>query len=252
MRPTLRLLASIQKGAQYLEPGTPTGLAGLLTAASPRHRLLFLYNDTLTKLQRLPEHSVYRQSTEALTRHRLSIIERTVPSGLQEWEGSVKQKVDDHLREVDGMLKTIRSLKDAENTHAQPGDMFTPRAPLDQEAQTVKSQSEGPRTPGDVAEVQRNVGAGREMGVGNEPEPRLTPEQAIEVGSAFRARLIEEEMTEPPFTIEQVTKVENEIGAGLIEEVIAVAEGERSLVDTMLENEVYVLLADGPSASVSC
>lgn len=34
--------------------------------------------------------------------------------------------------------------------------------------------------------------------------------------------------------------MENQIGAGLIEEVIQVAEGELKLVDTMLESRMYV------------
>jgi NADH dehydrogenase (ubiquinone) 1 alpha subcomplex subunit 5 len=36
--------------------------------------------------------------------------------------------------------------------------------------------------------------------------------------------------------------VENKIGAGLIEEVIQVAEGELKLVDVMLRSKVYVEL----------
>jgi NADH dehydrogenase (ubiquinone) 1 alpha subcomplex subunit 5 len=39
--------------------------------------------------------------------------------------------------------------------------------------------------------------------------------------------------------------VENKLGAGLIEEVIQVAEGELKLADIMLKSKVYV--APGPS-----
>ena len=38
----------------------------------------------------------------------------------------------------------------------------------------------------------------------------------------------------------RISDVENQIGAGLIEEVIQVAEGEMKLVDTMIESKVYV------------
>ena len=38
----------------------------------------------------------------------------------------------------------------------------------------------------------------------------------------------------------RVNEMENQIGAGLFEEVIQVAEGELKLVDTMLESKVYV------------
>jgi hypothetical protein len=37
-----------------------------------------------------------------------------------------------------------------------------------------------------------------------------------------------------------VQEIEEKIGGGLLEEVIQVAEGERRLVDTMIENKVYV------------
>ena len=36
--------------------------------------------------------------------------------------------------------------------------------------------------------------------------------------------------------------MENKIGAGLIEEVIQVAEGELKLADVMLKSKVYVLI----------
>lgn len=39
----------------------------------------------------------------------------------------------------------------------------------------------------------------------------------------------------------RISEVENKIGAGLIEEVIQVAEGELELVDVMSKAEVYVL-----------
>ena len=39
----------------------------------------------------------------------------------------------------------------------------------------------------------------------------------------------------------RVQEIEEKIGGGLLEEVIQVAEGERRLVDTMIENKVYVM-----------
>lgn len=38
----------------------------------------------------------------------------------------------------------------------------------------------------------------------------------------------------------RISEVENQIGAGLIEEVIQVAEGELKLVDKMIEYKAYV------------
>ena len=92
MRAAARLLASVKNG-RYLEPGAPTGLCGLLTHPSPRSTLLFHYNATLDKLQQIPESSVYRQSTEALTRHRLKIIEDAEPAGWKEWQETVQDKI---------------------------------------------------------------------------------------------------------------------------------------------------------------
>lgn len=94
MRPALRLLAAVKPVGRVLEPGAPTGLCGLLTHPAPRSTLVYLYSKTLDKLKQFPESSVYRQSTEALTRHRLNIIERIEPAGLKEWEERVQKQVE--------------------------------------------------------------------------------------------------------------------------------------------------------------
>lgn len=95
MRRTSRLLAAV-KPARYLEAGTPTGLTGLFTHASPRSSLIYLYSSALDKLKQLPESSVYRQSTEALTNHRLKIINSVVPAGFEEWLAKAKKIVAEH------------------------------------------------------------------------------------------------------------------------------------------------------------
>lgn len=92
MRAASRLLAEI-KPSRFLEPGAPTGLTGLLTHNSPRSALLYLYNSTLDKLQHIPESSVYRQSTEALTKHRLKIIENAKPPGWDEWSAKIQEQI---------------------------------------------------------------------------------------------------------------------------------------------------------------
>lgn len=92
MRAAARLFASVRNG-RYLEPGAPTGLCGLLTHPSPRSALLYHYTATLDKLQQIPESSVYRQSTEALTRHRLKIIEEAEPAGWKQWQETVVDKI---------------------------------------------------------------------------------------------------------------------------------------------------------------
>jgi len=91
MRPALRLLANVKP--RYLEPFAPTGLTGLNTHPSPRPTLIYLYTSTLQKLQAFPESSVYRQSAEALTRHRLQIVESQKPEGFDAWLERVKKTV---------------------------------------------------------------------------------------------------------------------------------------------------------------
>jgi NADH dehydrogenase (ubiquinone) 1 alpha subcomplex subunit 5 len=95
MRRTSRLLAAV-KPARYLEAGTPTGLTGLFTHAAPRSTLIYIYSSTLDKLKQLPESSVYRQSTEALTKHRLNIINSVVPAGFEEWSAKAKKIIAEH------------------------------------------------------------------------------------------------------------------------------------------------------------
>lgn len=87
MRPATRLLA------RYLEPGTPTGLTGLWTHSTPRSTLLYLYGTTLSRAQSIPESSLYRQSIEATAKHRMSIVEKRIPPGYEEWAARAKELV---------------------------------------------------------------------------------------------------------------------------------------------------------------
>jgi len=93
MRSSLRLLAKVKPG-KYLESNTPTGLTGLTTHPAPRPALIYVYRQTLETLKQLPPTSVYRQSTEALTKHRLSIIEATKPAGYEDWLARVQKQID--------------------------------------------------------------------------------------------------------------------------------------------------------------
>ncbi|KAH7379640.1 ETC complex I subunit conserved region-domain-containing protein, partial [Pyrenochaeta sp. MPI-SDFR-AT-0127] len=100
MRAAARLFASVKPG-QFLEAGAPTGLTGLLTHPSPRSALLYHYTSTLDKLKKIPESSVYRQSTEALTKHRLQVIEQSKPAGWDEWQAKVKLQVGEDVSAYD-------------------------------------------------------------------------------------------------------------------------------------------------------
>lgn len=95
MRRTLRQLAAV-KPSRYLEAGAPTGLTGVFTHPSPRPTLLYLYSSTLEKLKQYPESSLYRQSTEALTNHRLSIVTSVEPEGYAQWVERAKKLLTEH------------------------------------------------------------------------------------------------------------------------------------------------------------
>lgn len=85
MRPTTRLLA------RYLEAGQPTGLTGLWAHRAPRSTLLYLYDKTLDKLQNVPETSLYRQSVEAVTKHRRDLVNQYTPPGHEEWATKARE-----------------------------------------------------------------------------------------------------------------------------------------------------------------
>ncbi|KAH6631641.1 ETC complex I subunit conserved region-domain-containing protein [Chaetomium tenue] len=233
MRATLRLLAAVRPAARFLEAGTPTGLTGLTTHASPRSTLLYLYTSTLEKLKAVPEHSVYRQSVEALTKHRMALVEGVVPPGHDEWAERAQELVSEHpdqfaVAQKDGVsgAKAIKL--------ERGGQAFVVHQIPRQEDMRYEEwdgeQDEGPELEGsrtieekedlrhiferrDIADVQQQVEW--------EPEPQLTADQ--------------------------ISELETKIGAGLIEEVIQVAEGELKLVDTMVESKVWEPLEEQPA-----
>lgn len=96
MRSTTRLFASVRSGARYLEANTPTGLAGLATHPAPRSTLIYLYTKTLEKLKEIPESSLYRQSTEAVAKHRMEIVSSVKPAGYDAWAAKAKKLLEEH------------------------------------------------------------------------------------------------------------------------------------------------------------
>ena len=105
MRASLRLLAKVKPGT-FLEANTPTGLTGLTTHPAPRPALILTYRQTLDKLKELPESSVYRQSAEALTKHRLAIIESTKPAGYEDWLSRVQKQISANPEAYKGMKRS--------------------------------------------------------------------------------------------------------------------------------------------------
>ncbi|KAH7121245.1 ETC complex I subunit conserved region-domain-containing protein [Dendryphion nanum] len=220
MRAAVRLLASVKPG-QFLEAGTPTGLTGLVTHPSPRSTLLYLYSSTLDKLSQIPESSVYRQSTEALTKHRLNIIKAAQPPGLKEWQERLAAQV----------AETPNAFK--QKTTSLGVNTFVPK----------------PRTPDErskAAEWDGEVASKFPEGIRTNKERKShyaniagTPEYSTDF--AFKEPVLDHE---PQLTAEQISEVENQIGAGLIEEVIQVAEGEHGLVDEMIKSKGWEALEE--------
>ncbi len=194
MRSTFRLLATV-KGARFLEPGSPTGLTGLFNHPAPRSTLIYLYSATLDRLKTLPETSVYRKSTEALTQHRLKIIESFKPEGYDAWavrakktiaehpevfntpEGSVPHEGGKHLKaERDGRLFISTALREETDERLEEWDGEPVGAP----------ELEGTRSTEERAD-QKVLGMERpgsdEKTVTWEPEPPLDASQYVHPAS---------------------------------------------------------------------
>jgi NADH dehydrogenase (ubiquinone) 1 alpha subcomplex subunit 5 len=207
MRPATRLFAAVQK-AKYLEPGAPTGLAGLLTHASPRSTLLYVYTNTLEKLKFF---------TEALTRHRLSVIESVKPAGLEEWQARVEKIIDGHPEAFRKIPISTPSGEKTFNIVWKPQTLEGMKTQeWDDDYVPKKPFPEGP-TDEDLKKDQGEH-LQKDIRADNAKIPRIEPEPAL--------------------TIDQISEIENQISSGLLEEIIQVAEGENELVETLAKAKV--------------
>lgn len=177
MRRTLFRLAAV-KPARYLEPNTPTGITGLLTHSSPRATLLYLYTTTLDKLKAIPEHSVYRQSVEAVTKQRLSIVEQAVPPGYAEWAQTARKLVADHPDQFEATDVASGSVNGAAAAKIErDGKIFVVRD-VAGEVDIREQEWDGEVNPGSGAEGlahQKDLNDSRQ--VTWQPEPQLTADQ---------------------------------------------------------------------------
>ncbi|KAI9798763.1 MAG: hypothetical protein M1833_004593 [Piccolia ochrophora] len=240
MRQTNQLLAIAKAGVRFLESGSPTGLTGLATHPAPRPALQYLYSKTLEKLSNLPESSVYRQSTESLTKHRLKLVEDMIPGGYDEWIARTQQLQADNKDAFDDPKSKgvwYEGGKLTEETHA--GKTFV----------TTTTREEG--------DVRYEEWDG-EPDVGPALEGTRTKDERVKMWSHVsklhkeRPPSLPEDETvkwepEPPLDADQISELENQIGAGLIEEVIRVAEGELNLVDQMEKTKSWEELEEKPS-----
>lgn len=186
MRRTFRLLAAV-KPARYLEPGAPTGLTGLRTHPSPRGTLLYLYSSTLDKLQSAPEHSLYRQSVEALTKHRKALVESVVPEGYAEWEEKAAKLIEEHpdlvslKRNADGSHRLAVEGKSANATFVVS---HTPRFKDERYSEWDGEVNLGPTPEGSRTAEEKNAVLQQGLQENSPvthvdwiPEPQLTAEQ---------------------------------------------------------------------------
>ena len=163
-------MLAVVKPGRYLEAGNPTGLTGLFTHPAPRSTLLYTYGAILDKLKAFPEHSVYRQSTEALTKHRMKIIESIKPEGYEEWEKRATEKIEKYPEAF------------------QPGGYYAHQSVGGQEFVTIQEQSDedeelptldATQKPAEVALFNR-VGRSEYLKATTwEPEPPLDASQYV-------------------------------------------------------------------------
>lgn len=208
MRPTIRLLTA------RLSPFAPTGLTGILTHPNPRPTLIAVYNHTLTLLSQLPAHSVYRQSTENLTRHRLSLIEAVKPAGYEAYQ-----------QELDA-AKERAGVKDRKDSAFE----------LSLAVNQTQSVLQG--LVGDTKDKMiRDY-------ITTESERWTFPPMPVPA-SMHAAEVNESDLAiplfplEPQLTEEQVSELEQKFGGGLIEEVIDQGWAELKLVGDMEEARVW-------------
>lgn len=230
MRPTYRALA------RYLEAGTPTGLTGLWTHATPRSTLLYLYGSTLSKLKDIPETSLYRQSVEAVTKQRMAIVEEFVPPGHEEWSARARSTMSQHKKDTfrvtddkkygsEARTVTLNGRTFVVGERHEAGDVRLEEwngedGVNDAVHEGLRSEEERRELFGQLQEMEKQKNEANEKTVDWEEEPQLTADQ--------------------------IKELEIKLGAGLIEEVIQVAEGELQLVETMERTKVWEELEEKP------
>jgi len=161
---------------------------------------------------------VYRQSAEALTKHRLEIIESTKPEGYEQWLERVRKQIEASPKAYSQFLNPDGSLA-SEKPYFEQIDNW------DGQISKADAHYEGTN---DLARADHKTKA-------VEKEIQAKNVEAKE----GQLPTVEDLEVEPPLNREQIDAIEKSIGAGLIEEVIQVAEGELELVDAMLQNQVW-------------
>ncbi|PFH54942.1 hypothetical protein XA68_11538 [Ophiocordyceps unilateralis] len=210
MWPTIRTLG------RFLEPGTPTGLTGLWTQPTPRSTLLSVYRRTLNKLQSFPETSVYRQSVEAVTKYRLSLVEQMKPSGHQEWAARARVTTTN-----------FGDRKSVSGSGHESGDL------------RHQEWNSGEHKAGELAGFCTATERGDQTTGANNIPTEDNRTQLEDHGESIKYYDEAHLEDEPQLTAAQVKELEKQISAGLIEEVIQVAEAELRLVDELNQARIW-------------
>ncbi|KAK8866167.1 hypothetical protein IAR55_001318 [Kwoniella newhampshirensis] len=99
-----------------------TGITGIEVHPDPLPALKSIYSSTLSTLSTLPPTSVYRQATEALTKHRLSVVEKSGDDvGQVEGEfGKIVELLLDEAKTEQGLVAKMTEWKAWENLEQAP------------------------------------------------------------------------------------------------------------------------------------
>ncbi|KAI9804490.1 MAG: hypothetical protein M1825_001389 [Sarcosagium campestre] len=238
MRAARRLLA-VAKTPIFLEANTPTGLTGLVTHPAPRPTLEFLYSRTLDALSRLPESSVYRQSTEALTKQRLALVEATKPAGYDEWLERVRALQSEHGEVFKDPQRGFWHEGGRLEEYEFNGKKFVVTR-TKEEADERYEEWDGDADSGPYLEGTRSEEERKAMW-------QKTYQTMVDFPSAPEPENMVKWEPEPPLTADQISELENQIGAGLIEEVIQVAKGELLLLDEIAKQKSWEDLEEKPA-----
>lgn len=185
MRPAFRLLAAVRQATptpRTLVPNAPTGLTGLRTHPSPRSTLIYLYSNILSKLEQMPEHSVYRQATTAITKQRLAIVEAVKPEGYDSWSSRMTHELHDLVDQMTDAQKSQLLQYDGK-TFVKTTMWKRPRDDRDIEwdGEVLWSAIEGPRNESTIDKDLEALGAKEELQAEVSPhveeEPLLSVEQ---------------------------------------------------------------------------
>lgn len=215
MRRTLRLF-----NATPVAPYQKTGITGITTHPLPRATLIATYNQTLELLASLPATSVYRTSTENLTKSRLAVIESVKPFGYDEYHNeidAIRKKyglTDDSIVQKGMSAASLRAALELCRQEAHPENDITEMNHIEDEETLLED------------ELRFAIFGGLEDG-------SITAEKIKQYEGLMQIP------EEPALTPNQVANIENIIGAGLIEEVIIAAQREFQLVKTMKEYQPW-------------